>query len=124
MSARCPRPGAKLVTSSTASRPRNWNLDALGKHLRVSDFERAALRIYTIGSLQTPKAERIRQRKEKDRLDKQDRRRANGSQPREQSLSRTKPWEAFGIKRRAWAAPRQARTPHDDKFVRKKIRFP
>jgi hypothetical protein len=82
--------------------PRRWSADALGRHLRVTDAERATLRIYTIGSYQTPKAEREKRRKEKRRLAAQARRRANGSKPREQSFSRTKPWEAFGIKRRAW----------------------
>jgi hypothetical protein len=82
--------------------PRRVRADTLGKFLHVSDAARDRLRIYTIGSYQTPKAERIKRRKEKDRLAAQARRRANGSKPREQALSRTKPWEAFGIKRRAW----------------------
>jgi hypothetical protein len=82
--------------------PRRWSADALGKHLRVTDAERATLRIYTIGSYQTPKAERVRLRKEKDRLAAHARRRRGGAKPREQCFSRTKPWEAFGIKRRAW----------------------
>jgi hypothetical protein len=82
--------------------PDHWSADALGKFLRVTDAERATLCIYTIGSYQTPKAMRIKFRKEKHRLAAQARRRASGSKPREQSLSRTKPWEAFGIKRRAW----------------------
>ena len=82
--------------------PRRWSADALGKLLHVSDVERTMLRIYTIGSYDVPKAKRIKRRKEKRRLADQARRRDNGSKPREQSFSRTKPWEAFGIKRRAW----------------------
>ena len=86
--------------------PHRWSADALGRHLRVTDFQRAILRIYTIGSYQTPKAERMRLRKETLRLAEEARRRAAGAKPREQYLaaavSRTKPWEAFGIKRRAW----------------------
>lgn len=81
---------------------RHWSADGLGKHLRVTDAERAALRIHTIGSYQTPKAERTRQRKESRRLADKARRQARGATPHELSLSRTKPWEAFGIKRRAW----------------------
>ena len=97
--------------------PRHWSADALGKHLRVTDAERATLRCYTIGSYQTPKAERIRRRKENRRLAEQARRRANGGKPREQSYSRTKPWEAFGITTRM-GATRQARPPRR-KFVAK-----
>ncbi len=82
--------------------PRRWSADALGKLLHVSDAERTMLRIYTIGSHDVPRAKRIKRRKEKRRLADQARRRDNGSKPREQSFSRTKPWEAFGIKRRAW----------------------
>jgi hypothetical protein len=83
--------------------PRRWTADALGKHLRVTDVERATLHIYTISSFQTPKAEREKNRKEKHRLVEQARRRANGSKPREQSYSRTKPWEAAGFRcRRTW----------------------
>jgi hypothetical protein len=70
-------------------------------------LERATLHTYTIGSYQTPKAERMRQRKEKQRLAEEDRRRAAGAKPREQYLaaavSRTKPWEAAGFRsRRTW----------------------
>jgi hypothetical protein len=93
-----------------ANPPRRISADRLGRHLHVSDFERSALRIYTIGSYQTPKAERVRQRKEKDRLHKQARRRASGARPHEQSLSRTKPWEARGVSRATYYRHRKAMT--------------
>jgi hypothetical protein len=82
--------------------PRRWSADALGKLLNVSDAERSMLRIYTIGSYDVPRAKRIKRREEKRRLAAQARRRDNGSKPREQSLSRTKPWEAEGVSRRTW----------------------
>jgi hypothetical protein len=82
--------------------PRRISADALGKLLNVTEAERTALHIYTIGTPEVPKAVRTKRRKEKRRLAEQARRRANGSKPREQSFSRTKPWEAFRIKRRAW----------------------
>jgi hypothetical protein len=72
--------------------PRRWSADALGSFLRVTDAERATLRITTIGSYQTPKPVREKRRKEKRRLAATARRQANGSKPREQSLSRTKPF--------------------------------
>jgi hypothetical protein len=79
-----------------------WS-DTLARHLHVSDAERTALRIWTIGAYDVPKAVRIKRRKEKDRLAAQVRRRANGSKSHEQSFSRTKPWEAAGFRcRRTW----------------------
>jgi hypothetical protein len=80
---------------------RMW-ADTLARHLHVSNAERTALRIGTIGAYDVPKAERIKRRKEKRRLAAQARRRANGSKPREQSFSRTKPWEIDGVPRSTW----------------------
>src|SRR4029450_5775684 len=68
----------------------------------VSDAERTALRIFTIGAYDVPKAERIKRRKEKRRLADQARRQARGSKPHEQSISRTKPWAARGMSRATW----------------------
>jgi hypothetical protein len=86
--------------------PRRWNADKLAWHLHVSDFERSRFRIWTIGAYDVPKAERIKRRKENARLAALARRRDNDVQAREQylagCLSQTRPWEAFGIKRRAW----------------------
>ena len=63
--------------------PRHWSADALGRLLHLSDRERETLRAYTIGSYQTPKAERIKRRKEKQRLADKARREARGAKPRE-----------------------------------------
>jgi len=68
----------------------------------VSDAERTDLRIWTIGAYDVPKAERLKRRKENDRLDAKARRQARGAKPRELSASRTQPWEAFGISRSTW----------------------
>jgi hypothetical protein len=86
--------------------PRRWNADKLAWHLRVSDFERSLHRIWTIGAYDVPKAMRIKRRKENARRAAEARRRDNDVRSREQylagCLSQTRPWEAFGIKRRAW----------------------
>jgi hypothetical protein len=82
--------------------PRRWTADALGKHLHVSDFERKALRLWTVGAFDVPKAERMKRRKEKRRLADQARRQARGAKPHKRSISRTKPWETEGISRRTW----------------------
>ena len=47
-------------------------------------------------------------RREKNRKEGERYRRKNGAKPREQSLSRTKPWEAEGISRRTWERRRDA----------------
>ena len=39
------------------------------------------------------------------------RRKANGTTPREQSLSRTKPWDAEGLSRATWYRRRKAGRP-------------
>jgi hypothetical protein len=85
-----------------ANPARRIRADTLARHLHVSDAERTDLRIWTIGAYDKPKTERIKRRKEKRRLADKARRQVRGAKPREQSLSRKRPWEAFGIKRRAW----------------------
>src|SRR5262249_13253202 len=70
--------------------------------LHVSDAERTALKIWTIGAYDVPKAERIKRRKEKRRLADKARRQARGGKSRELSASRTRPWEGFGISRSTW----------------------
>ena len=51
-----------------ANPPRRISADALARHLHVSDAERTALRIWSIGSYDVPRAARIQRRKEKKAL--------------------------------------------------------
>jgi hypothetical protein len=85
-----------------ANPARRIRADTLARHLYVSDAERTAVRIWTIGAYDMPRAERLKRRKENRRLAAKARRQDHDAKPREESYSRTKPWEAFGIKRRAW----------------------
>jgi hypothetical protein len=91
-----------------ANPARRISADTLARHLHVSDAERTALRIWTIGSYDVPKAKRIKRRKEKRRLANKARRQARGATPREQSFSRTKPWLKDGIGERQWRRRRKA----------------
>jgi hypothetical protein len=50
-----------------ANPARRISADTLARHLHVSDAERTALRIWTIGAYDAPKAKRIKRRKEKRR---------------------------------------------------------
>ena len=96
-------------------KPRRFSADRLGKQLMLTENERTILGITTIGSHNVPRAERKRIRKELDAERKPKRRRAKGMKPRavylENSMSRTKPWEAEGICRRTWER-RQKRPEH------------
>jgi hypothetical protein len=86
-----------------ANPPRRMTADTLAKHLGVSDDERSFLRIWTIGSYDVPKADRLERRKERKALAEQARRSARGAKPREQAFTKTKPWEAAGFRsRRTW----------------------
>jgi hypothetical protein len=107
----CRRVGATLPTEQINRivedhKPRKVRADRIAKVLKVTDAERTALRLTTIGACDVSKAERLRRRKERHRAIQQARRRARGVIPREQylaqSLSRMKPWEALGISRRTW----------------------
>jgi hypothetical protein len=84
--------------------------DTQAKELQVTDRERTALRLVTIGSIDVDKRERARRRKARKRIRDRERnarkRAAKGATPRAQwlagSISRLKPWEAMGISRRTY----------------------
>jgi len=81
--------------------------DIAGKAVRLPYAERLERTITTIGSFDADKAMRTKlakdRRRERDRLNAAEKRRANGATPRDvyeaNSLSRTRPWEAEGISR-------------------------
>jgi len=96
---------------SAALRPRwkAYTADRLGRLLRVSDAERSALKLTTIGAYDVDKDERERRRKERkrlrDRARREAERRAQGQLSREEYMAQVKapkPWEAEGISRAAW----------------------
>ena len=93
---------AAALADRVTSRPLRWTADALGKRLHLSDAERTALGITTIGGYDVPKAARLARRKAKDREDKAAKRLASGARPRSESAARTKPWLALGMSRATW----------------------
>jgi hypothetical protein len=97
-------------------KPRRFLADSLGKQLMLTEDERTILGITTIGSHNVPRAERKRIRKALDVERKRKRRRFKGMKPRavylENSLSRTRPWEAEGICRRTWERRQKRRLEH------------
>jgi hypothetical protein len=96
-------------------RPKLEKADVLGSKLRLTDAERAYLRITTIGTCDVKKAERARRSKrrkrERDRIKAAKKRIGKGSCPRPvylaRSLSRTAPWMSEGISRRTWERRRK-----------------
>jgi hypothetical protein len=96
--------------------------DQCAERLRLSYEERTRLRITTIGSFDVNKPERAKRRKERKRIrdrERQARKRAErGAVPRAKylarSLSRTKPWQQCGIKRRTWERRRRSNAKIND----------
>jgi hypothetical protein len=97
-------------------KPRRFSADKLGKLIKLTEDERTLLGITTIGSHNVSRAERMRIRKALDTERKRKRRCAQGMKLRavylENSLSRTKPWEAKGICRRTWERRQKRRPEH------------
>jgi hypothetical protein len=87
--------------------PRLWSAQALAIQLNLTEAERRALKVRTIGSVDLTPEERQRQRKLHDRARKQKARRTKGAKSRDEwlaahSKSREKPWLALGIGRSAY----------------------
>ncbi|MGH6672349.1 MAG: hypothetical protein ACRECV_10310 [Xanthobacteraceae bacterium] len=96
--------------------PLKFRADTLGKRLGLTEVERSRLGIRTIGSIDMTAAERKQARRLRQRQRDRARRRDRGAKPRADwlqanSISREKPWEALGIKRRTWYRRRAAGAP-------------
>jgi hypothetical protein len=101
-------PEAEIMATAAkiSARRRRFTARVLGRLLRLTPEERERLAITSIRAMGMSKADMNKRRRERDRLYRQQRRRANGAKPREQyeaqSFSRTKPWEIDGISERTW----------------------
>lgn len=99
-----------VIFERTQRRFKDISADALGHMLHLTDAERTSLRIRTIGACDITAAQRKRRqklvRRDRDRMAKQVARRAAGAVPRDEylanSLTSSKPWEAFHCSRRTW----------------------
>jgi hypothetical protein len=80
--------------------------DNLARFLGVTFSQRQALGLHTIGSVNVRRRDRKVIRRIRDKVKKEQKRRAAGVRPRADyeatSLSRTKPWRAVNISRRTW----------------------
>lgn len=85
-----------------------FSADKLAWRLGVTYALRKDLDLRSIGACDVSKAERVLLRKVKDRLRKQEKRRAEGAKPQAESASRTKPWEAEGISKATYYRRRRS----------------
>jgi hypothetical protein len=115
-----PQAAADLIADTARqafSEPPRFDLDdEIGAAWRVTYAERQAGRLTTIGCYDVDRRCRTvlakDRRRERDRLAKAEKRRAEGAVPRSvyeaNSLSKTKPWELMGITRRTYERRRAA----------------
>jgi hypothetical protein len=101
------------LTLAALEHPLRWRADTLGKLLGLTDDERSALRIRTIGPIDSTAAERAKARRVADIERKQEARRAAGIKPRlpprNDSIDAQAPWKAAGIHRSTWFRRRARR---------------
>jgi hypothetical protein len=103
------------AVNSALRHPRTEKAEALGRKLKVTDAERAHLKIRTIAPYNVSPLERDQRRKQKkrdrDKLRAESKRRARGIKPRAEylanSLSARAPWKDEGITRRSWERRRK-----------------
>ena len=97
---------AEDVIEEAQATPKASNADDMARWLQLDYETRQLLGVTTIGACDVNKRERRRRRRERNRLSKERQRRARGAKLRSEyegnSVSRAKPWEAFGISRKTW----------------------
>src|SRR5262249_48021713 len=97
---------ASAITEEASITRRHRTADNLARLLGVTYAQRQALRLRTIGSINVKRADRKVIRRIRDKVKKEQKRRAAGVCPRDEyegnSLSRTQPWRALGMSRRTW----------------------
>jgi hypothetical protein len=94
------------MTADAMGKPLRYRADTLAHRLGLTDAERSGLKITTIGAIDLTNAEREARRREQSRERSRRYRARNRTMTRAAylaaSISRTKPWEALGMKRRTW----------------------
>jgi len=75
------------LIAAVIAKPRRYRADTLAVLLHVTDAERQRLRLWTIGSVDRNREQRIADRKARRRQAEQQRRRAAGARPRHEYLA-------------------------------------
>jgi hypothetical protein len=107
---------AEAIVAEARHTRRHMSADGLARWLGCTYAHREALRLTRIGCCNVgPEARRVLIRRRK-RLAKEAERRRKGIMPRAEyegkSLSRTRPWETYGISRRQWERRRAKAAAH------------
>jgi hypothetical protein len=105
---------ASAITEEASITPEYRTADGLARFLGLKYDVRQKLRMWTIGAIDIKQRARKELRKRQNRIAHERRRRERGMRPREQSLTRTKPWEAEGMSRAKWYRNKQ-RTERETK---------
>jgi hypothetical protein len=98
----------EIINASKRGRPL-YAADQIGQYLRISNAERLAGQLWSIGAYDFSKRQRIMRRRQQTKERQSRWRLKRGAQPHTQSLRRTKPWEAEGISRTTWYERRRKR---------------
>jgi hypothetical protein len=96
-----PDQAGEVIAASKRGRPLH-KADDLGVYLRLTDAERTAWGIRTIGGHDFSRRQRTTRRKRLERERKARRRREAGAKPQSLSQERDRPWAKDGISRREW----------------------
>jgi hypothetical protein len=113
---------AALVEASSRGRPL-YRADDLGTYLRLTDAERTAWRIRTIGGYDFSKRQRTMRRRQQDRERKARQRRAAGIRPIVQSFSKIRPWESLNMSRTKWYRLQKKAREERPHYVAPKLRL-
>jgi hypothetical protein len=98
------------LVADVVAHPRRFKADTIGDRLRMTAEIRALLNLRTIGAIDKPAEQRAAERREQQRLAKEQKRRAAGVPTiAEVRAMRTKksPWIAAGLTRSTWYRRRQ-----------------
>ncbi len=96
---------AEALILQVSTKPRRYKAQALAWQLKLTEADRATLRITTIGSVDLSTPARIKARAQRNRLAKMDARLSAGHKTRAEYIAQVslgEPWKAEGISRRTW----------------------
>ena len=102
---------AERIVAAAKANPQVWKADEIAVRLGVTKQERAMYGLTTIGAIDQTKEQRADLRREKDRLRKEQLRRAKGSKTRQEYLDEARkgaPWIEAGMSRATWYRQKQS----------------
>lgn len=99
------------LVADVVAHPRRFKADTIAARLGITADIRAQLKLRTIGAIDVTAEQRAAERRELQRLAKEQKRRADGiltmAEIRARARRRKQPWQAAGISRATWYRRRQ-----------------